>query len=171
MADLVASVVPSVAIQLRGHTLLCLQGFRGEGYSQEFVANMAAIHQTLTTNPGRQIEVIASPDAICGACPHRQVSGCTLNGERSEDEMVEQDREVMRRLGLTVGDRLRWSDLLDQIRKSISGGDLSSICGTCRWLPLGYCREGMNQLREARESATIIQGDGSERIRQESSRM
>ena len=132
---------------------------------------MAAIHQALTTDPDRQIEVIASPDAVCGACPHRQLSGCTLNSERSEEEMVEQDREVMRRLGLMAGDRPRWGDLLERIRTSLSGEDLSSICGACRWLPLGYCREGINRLKEANVSETIVGANRSERIGQEPSRM
>jgi hypothetical protein len=171
MADLLMPLGPSSPIQLRGHTLLCLQGFRGAGYSPDFVANMAAIHQALTTDANRQIEVIASPDAVCGACPHQQSSGCTLNGERSEDQMVEQDREVMRRLGLTAGDQLRWGDLLERIRNSVSGEDLPSICGSCRWLPLGYCREGINRLREANVSETICRGNWSEHTGQEPSRM
>jgi hypothetical protein len=131
---------------------------------------MAAIHQALTVVPDRQIEVIASPDAVCGACPHRQDSGCTLNGERSEAEMVEQDHEVMRRLGLAVGDRLRWGDLLARIRNSVNGEDLPSICGGCRWLPLGYCREGINRLRETTASETVIAGNRPERVGQEPSR-
>jgi hypothetical protein len=171
MADLLVPLGPSSPVRLRGHTLLCLQGFRGEGYSPGFVANMTAIHQALTTDPDRQVEVIASPDAVCGACPHQQSSGCTLNGERSEEEMVAQDREVVRRLGLTAGDRLRWADLLDRIRNSVNGDDLPSICGGCRWLPLGYCREGVNRLRETKDSATIVDANWSERIRQEPSRM
>lgn len=149
MADPRQSHDPAPPIRLRGHTLLCLQGFRGEGYSPEFISNMAAIHQALTQDPDRQIEVIASPDAICAACPHRQSSECTLNGQRSEEEMVEQDLVVLRRLGLKAGDRLRWADLLERIRNSIGGDDLPAICGTCRWLPLGYCREGINRLRRA----------------------
>jgi hypothetical protein len=112
---------------------------------------MATIHRALSQDPDRQIEVIASPDTVCGACPHRQSSGCTLNSERSEEEMVEQDHAVMRRLGLNVGDRLRWGDLLERIGHSVTGDDLPSICGTCRWLPLGYCREGINQLRHPRQ--------------------
>ncbi|MGQ0667893.1 MAG: DUF1284 domain-containing protein [Nitrospiraceae bacterium] len=171
MADLHTSLDPYPPIRLRGHTLLCLQGFRGEGYSPEFVSNMAVIHQALTTDPNRQIEVIASPDAVCGACPHRQLSGCTLNGERSEEAMVEQDREVMRRLGLTAGDRLRWGDLLERIQNSVSGEDLPLICGGCRWLPLGYCREGINRLRETTDSETVVGGNRPERICQEPSRM
>ena len=107
---------------------------------------MAAIHQALIQDPDRRIEVIASPDAVCGACPHRQSSGCTLNGQRSEKVMVEQDQVVLQRLGLKAGDRLRWVDLLERIRNSIGGDELPAICGSCRWLPLGYCREGINRL-------------------------
>jgi len=145
----------SPPIKLRGHTLLCLQGFRGEGYSPEFVSNMAAIHRMLNEDLDRQIEVIASPDTVCAACPHRQSSGCTLNGARSETEMVEQDHEVMRRLGLVAGDRLRYGDLLERIRKSVRGDDLPSICGNCRWLPLGHCRDAIDQLRNQGPSSCL----------------
>ena len=107
MTDLVRDDDSSALIRLRGHTLLCLQGFRGEGYSSEFIANMAAIHRTLIDHPEVLVEVLASPDAVCVACPHRHPTGCMLNGERSEEEMIEQDHEVLRRLGLKAGDRLR----------------------------------------------------------------
>ncbi|MGQ0665578.1 MAG: DUF1284 domain-containing protein [Nitrospiraceae bacterium] len=146
MADPVMYDDSSPSIRLRGHTLLCLQGFRGEGYSPEFVENMAALHQTLTNHPESWVEVVASPDAVCAACPHQHPSGCVLNGARSEEEMIDQDHVVLQRLGLKVGSRIRWQDILEWIRNSVSGDDLPSICGNCRWLPLGYCREGLNRL-------------------------
>jgi hypothetical protein len=154
MADPVGNENFPDMIRLRGHTLLCLQGFRGEGYSAEFIANMAAIHRTLADHPEVVVEVLASPDAVCLACPHRHSSGCTLNGERSEEEMIEQDHEVLRRLGLKVGERLRWQDILARIRTSVTGNDLPSICSSCRWLPLGYCREGLNQLHHPGQDST-----------------
>ena len=134
------------AIRLRGHTLLCLQGFRGAGYSVEFVENMAAVHETLTNHPEILVEVLASPDAVCVACPHRHQSGCTLNGAKSEEDMKDQDLVVIKKLGLQIGSRIRWRDILERIRISVSGDDLPSICGSCRWLSLGYCREGVNRL-------------------------
>ena len=155
MADLVRDDDSSASVRLRGHTLLCLQGFRGEGYSSEFIANMAAIHRTLTDHPEVLVEVLASPDAVCAACPHRHPSGCMLNGERSEEEMIEQDHEVLRRLGLKLGDRLRWHDILERIQTSVTGDDLPSICGGCRWLPLGYCREGINRLHNPVQDTTV----------------
>lgn len=69
MADLKLYAGSSTPIRLRGHTLLCLQGFREEGYSPGFVANMAAIHQTLCHQPETIVQVVASPDAVCAACP------------------------------------------------------------------------------------------------------
>jgi hypothetical protein len=108
---------------------------------------MAAIHHRLSAHPEVLVEVATSPDAVCAACPHQQSFGCTLNSEQSEDEMVAQDQVVMRRLGLKEGDCLRWEEILMRIRAAVSGEDLPSICGSCRWLPLGYCREGINRLR------------------------
>ncbi len=134
-------------IRLRGHTLLCLQGFRGEGYSPEFIANLASIHQDLAEHPDQWVEVTDRPDSVCQACPNLSAQGCRLNGERSEAEMQAQDRDVLARLGCRAGARYQWRDLLDRIRLQVTGDDLPAICGTCRWLPLGYCREGLIELK------------------------
>lgn len=141
------------SVRLRGHTLLCLQGFRGKGYSPEFVENMAAIHRTLAEEPETIVDVMTSPDVVCGACPHHQAAECTLKGEGSEREMREQDEVVLRKLELKAGARVSWRDILSRIRRSIRGEDLPSICGTCRWLPLGYCREGIERLRNDQAEA------------------
>ena len=134
-------------IRLRAHTLLCLQGFRGEGYSAGFVENMTAIHRRLTDNPFQWVEIIATPDAMCGACPHLALSGCSLHGEGSEPGMQAQDRDVLARLGLHEGDHMTWGEVLDRIRTSLTGQSLTDICGSCQWLSLGYCRDGIDVLR------------------------
>lgn len=127
--------------------MLCLQGFRGKGYSPGFIDNLAQIHRDLFVHPERRVEVVDGPDAVCSACPHWALSGCTLNGESSEDDMQAQDRHVLALLGLQVGTRMRWGQILDRIRASVTGDMLPTICGRCRWLPLGYCRDGIEQLR------------------------
>ena len=155
MGDLGMSDNSSPPVRLRGHTLLCMQGFRGEGYNAEFVKNMAAIHRTLTDHPESRVEVLASPDTVCAACPHQHPSGCVLNGARSEEEMIDQDQVVLQRLGLKVGCRIRWQQILERIRSSVCGDDLPSICGTCRWLPLGYCRGGIDRLRDPTQDTRV----------------
>jgi uncharacterized protein len=145
-------------ITLRGHTLLCLQGFRGEGYSQGFTENLGAIHRDLMLHPERVVEVIDRPDVVCGACPHHAVSGCNLRGESFETQMQAQDQLVMSRLGLESGARLKWEEILERIRAGVNGSDLGGICGQCRWLPLGYCAEGIESLKTGPlQSPTSIQ--------------
>jgi hypothetical protein len=143
---------PPAPIRLRGHTLLCLQGFRGEGYSRDFTDNLAAIHTSLSGNPDHPVELVEEPDAVCGACPHRAPAGCALNGNGSEAGMQAQDRAVLKRLGLSGGGVVRWRDVLERIRISITGSDLPGICGQCRWLPMGYCAEGIERLRKEANS-------------------
>jgi hypothetical protein len=135
-------------IRLRGHTILCLQGFRGEGYSQGFIENLARIHRDLTEHPETLVTLVDTPDAVCGACPHRAEMGCTLKGDTSEQEMQAQDRHVLALLRFRPDVCVRWGDILDRIRGSITGDSLPNICGRCRWLPLGYCREGIERLRQ-----------------------
>lgn len=143
-------------IRVRAHTLLCLQGFRWEGYSAAFVENLAAIHRRLSDDPTQWVEILDSPDAICGACPHVLPSGCSLRGEGSEHDMQTQDHDVLARLGLHQGARLAWTDILDRIRASLTGDSLTHICGQCRWLPLGYCREGIDRLRAAQRQPSPV---------------
>lgn len=135
------------SIKLRGHTLLCLQGFRGEGYSSGFTENLGAIHRDLALHPERVVEVIDRPDAVCGACPHHALSGCNLRGESFETQMQAQDQLVMSRLRLESGMRLTWEEILQRLRAGVNGSDLGGICGQCRWLPLGYCAEGIESLK------------------------
>lgn len=134
-------------IRLRAHTLLCVQGFRGEGYSASFVQNFSRIYQDLAADPEQEVEILDGPDVVCQACPHLTRTGCEIDGDQSEEAMRDQDRRVLSLLGLTAGHHLPWSEVLDKIRGAIMGADLPGICGGCRWLPLGYCREGIDRLR------------------------
>ncbi|MGH7274965.1 MAG: DUF1284 domain-containing protein [Nitrospiria bacterium] len=131
---------------IRGHTLLCLQGFRGEGYSPDFVDNMAAIHSRLQSEPRTPIRVTDTPDQFCWACPNLK-GGCTLRGPDFEQHIVFQDRQVLELLGLKAGQEVTWAEVLTRIGSRMQGDMLDGICGDCQWLALGYCKEGIEQLR------------------------
>ena len=211
---------------IRGHTLLCLQGFRGEGYSPDFIDNMAAIHARLQAEPGTPVRVTDTPDHFCVACPNLKGSpqfdsggrsgeeaagsshaprspalapaepdarflpgaaagsggiggrghdeerapassaaesvrrpvphgppdkkvGCTLRGPDFERHIVSQDRQVLGLLGLKVGQEVTWAEVLSRIGSRMRGEMLDGICGDCQWLALGYCKEGIDQLRHS----------------------
>jgi len=132
-------------VRLRGHNLLCIQGFVGKGYSPGFVANMTRVVAGLGDDA--EVTVVAEPDALCTACPHLAAGGCTLHGEGTEQGIVLQDRDVLARLGLAAGQTVTWGEIRRRIRASVAPADLPSICGRCPWLPLGHCAEGLRRLR------------------------
>ena len=125
---------------------LCLLGFRGSGYSPEFVRVMQALQDRLRAEPGQAVALVAAPDTLCAACPHLAGDGCTLGGPRHEAHMHAHDTEVLRRLGLGAGEALSWGEILGRIQGSIRGADLDAICTTCPWLPLGVCRQSVDAL-------------------------
>jgi len=132
---------------LRGHNLLCLQGFVGKGYSPAFVANMSAVAHALRDDPSTPVTVVAEPDSLCLACPNLSGQGCALHGAGTERGIAHQDRDVMARLAIAPEETLPWAEILGRIRASVGPGDLASICGACPWLPLGHCSEGLRRLR------------------------
>ena len=133
---------------LRGHHMLCLLGFRGLGYNEEFVRRMSWVKEHLSSAPQVAVEVTDAPDYVCLACPYLGVDGCQLQDADSERRTGEQDRAVMARLGVVRGDSLPWSEVLSRIRLAVASGDLDGLCPDCPWLALGYCKQGLDQLRE-----------------------
>lgn len=140
--------------RIRGHTLLCLQGFRGKGYSESFVDNMKEIHDTLfrepgLRGPGSEVEVVVGPDDICAACPYLKESGCRLNGIDKEGEMERRDNFVIKLLGINPLTAYRWEDILVRISERLTTDILKVICRRCEWYPLGYCEEGIAALQKS----------------------
>jgi len=132
---------------LRAHHLLCALGFRGLGYSPEFVANMTRVVRALRRRPGRLVRLADTPDAICRACPNLRGGRCRpATGGRSR--VPTRDRKVLRRLGLKPGARLTARAAYALIRARITPEDLRrDLCAECRWVALGYCEEGLAVLR------------------------
>ena len=62
-------------IKLRGHHLVCLHFFRGEGYSAEYVENLTRILERVEA--GAEIGVSAEADDVCGVCPSLKGGKCS----------------------------------------------------------------------------------------------
>ena len=137
----------SPPLPLRAHALLCLLGFRGEGYSDAFVRRMRDVLDVLEDDPSQRILLRAAPGTLCEACPHLD-GGCTLQGPEHEAHVHAQDQAVLSRLGLQAGDVSTWADIRGLIATNIEGADLHELCTTCPWLSLGWCQEGVDALRE-----------------------
>lgn len=129
-------------LRLRGHHLLCLHGFRGMGYSPEFVANMTIIRDRLISSPETPVAAIVSPDDICAACPHLRGNSCAKSGIDSESRISAKDSHVLSLAGIAPGAILAASDLLS-IVSSVFAHNLAATCSSCEWYSLGWCEDGL----------------------------
>lgn len=126
---------------IRGHHLLCIQGFRGLGYNDEFVSKMKMVTGTLAGNHDQIIQVVAEPDIICQACPHNK-EGCQKNCSQ-DDHISLRDKKILARLGLAEYDRKTYGEILNLIKERIPVQDLATLCHSCPWISLGYCSQGI----------------------------
>lgn len=130
------------ALRLRGHHLLCLHGFRGFGYSPEFVSNMLQVRDRLLDSPETEVEVTISPDDICATCPHLSNARCAKRDEESESRIGTKDAAILSRLSLSPGDRMSAREVFALTEERFRDG-IDDVCSSCRWFPLGWCAEGI----------------------------
>ncbi len=119
-------------VRIRAHHLLCLRGFQGYGYSPDFIENMTDVIKDIESSPDLLVEVVESCDAICLACPHNREDVC-LREENSQDKVRDMDRQVLEKLGLKGGQRIRAGDIFPLTDARLENTDVEEICGDCDW--------------------------------------
>ncbi|MHB1000620.1 MAG: DUF1284 domain-containing protein [Armatimonadota bacterium] len=129
-------------IRLRAHHILCLHGFKGEGYSTEFVDNMRRVHQSLKDNPESSVQVTDMPDDICAACPNLSNEGCFGENRNNEVNIAGKDSIVMARLNILPGDIYTAVELFNLATDCFAGG-LRDVCSSCKWFESGWCEKGL----------------------------
>ncbi len=87
--------------KLRGHHLICLNFFRGEGYSEDFIKNIYEVIRK------EEVEIVAGTDDVCAKCPYMKGGKCASN-EYTDEMILAQDREALRLLGFAPGMRVDW---------------------------------------------------------------
>ncbi len=116
-------------VRLRGHHLICLHFFHGEGYHPEFIANLDKILQLART--GSEVELCEGPDQICIMCPYLRNRRC-FSGENAEQEIREMDETAALLLGMRHADIVTWETLKSRIPR-IFGRWADTYCGDCNW--------------------------------------
>jgi hypothetical protein len=115
-------------IKLRGHHLICLHFFHGEGYNAEYVENLSHV---LKMAAYKEIEICNGIDDVCKKCPYVKDEKCYYN-EHADEEIKEMDEKARRLLNLTTGMKIKWY----KIKKELSGifNEWSeSYCKDCNW--------------------------------------
>jgi len=74
-------------IKIRAHHLLCLQGFQGKGYDEDYIKNMASL-VSLIQQDSKSIllELTDKTDDFCASCPHSLGELC--NKDRTADKRM-----------------------------------------------------------------------------------
>lgn len=113
---------------LRGHHLICLHFFRGEGYDMAFVKNLKQVLKSAELSP---VRVACGIDDVCDKCPHMEDDSCRYT-PHSEVEIKEMDKMALELLCLTLHSEVGWME----VREKVSGIFRSwhkSYCHTCGW--------------------------------------
>lgn len=117
-------------IKLRGHHLLCLQGFQGYGYSEDFVLNMTRINELRKTN-GCIISLTKEADDICSACPNLKNNLC--ENKKQNEIIVKMDEEVISQLN--SDNEYNSIDLFDEVSSKFNSlKSVENVCNGCKWV-------------------------------------
>lgn len=123
-------------IRLRPHHLLCIQNYKGKGYSLEFTENMDKIVETLKHNSGEEIKIIFSTDDVCNKCPNKQDEDLCISNYKVK--LI--DNKVITYLDLKE-DIYRYNYLVELLKAVIDKNSFSDICGECEWYKKGVCKD------------------------------
>ena len=137
-------------VHLRPHHLLCLQNFRGKGYSPAFVRRMTEVHKQISeknaasnadkphcsgdslpdlsaeTARPHPILLISGRDDLCTACPHCGPTDCTSPNPARFDALV------LSRTGLRIGQVLE-KGMASPDLPAMTPGLLQACCPGCKW--------------------------------------
>jgi hypothetical protein len=115
-------------LNLRGHHLICLHFFSGEGYDALFVKNLIDV---LKKAEDEDIEIISTADNICTKCPYLKDYKCTYD-EKADDKIRQMDETALRLLNLSAGQKITWQTVKRYIQ-GIFHGWHDKYCSDCDW--------------------------------------
>lgn len=114
---------------LRGHHLLCLKGFQGYGYDEDFTKNMTEVNYK-RKQPNTTISLVSSPDDICSACPNLKDNLC--EDKKQNQIIIDMDNEVLKKIDATKDyDSRELFEKIDEIFSTKKSVD--KICLNCMW--------------------------------------
>ena len=116
-------------LKLRGHHLLCLKGFQGYGYDENFTKNMTYINSIRKINT-TEVSIVNGPDDICMSCPNLKNDIC--ENELQNEQIIKMDNEVLKKLDFTK--KYNSVELFEKIDKLFSTEEsVNKICFDCKW--------------------------------------
>ncbi len=129
-------------MKLRAHHILCIQGYVGNGYDENFTHNMDTIVKHLKSNPKAKITIIDSIDCICYKCPNNiNNTHCQM-----QDKVKTLDSNVINSLNIEKNKTYTYNELLEILINNLSIDKFNHICNTCQWFKYDYCKNALSKL-------------------------
>jgi len=132
---------------LRGHHLVCLHFFEGEGYNEEFVENLKRV---VRSSKDMGVEVHCGADDICALCPYLDHARCH-HGEDADEGIGEMDRVALDLLNVSLGGKVRWAEIGEKIPEIFPAWH-RAFCTSCSWK---WACEGNDLYRNLRERLSL----------------
>lgn len=116
-------------LKIRAHHFLCMQGFQGYGYNEEFVENMCKVIKYINSKENLNITLLDSCDDICTPCTNNKGGKCV-----DSNKVNVMDEKVLKKLNLKSGEVVSAAKLFSLVNKKINTkNSAAEICGTCSW--------------------------------------
>lgn len=124
-------------MRLRGHHLICLNFFKGEGYNKEFVENIERILKE------KEIKVVSGADDVCSKCPYLRDGVCNYK-ENAEEEIRELDELACKLLEIPPDSITSWDEIRIKL-PNIMKDWKEFACKNCDWIKV--CEKNGEWLR------------------------
>ncbi|RJQ16656.1 MAG: DUF1284 domain-containing protein [Nitrospiraceae bacterium] len=115
-------------LRLRGHHLVCLHFFNGEGHDRVFTENLEDV---LKRVGNEDIEICRDTDDVCEKCRYRKDNKCEYDTHADED-IREMDNMALALLETETGAFTRWKDVKEKI-PGIFRQWYQKQCTVCDW--------------------------------------
>lgn len=116
-------------LNLRGHHLICLNFFQGEGYDQAFIENLREVIGK--AGSGQEITVVKGADDICRACPSLVHNRC-MHSDSAETEIETLDQTALEYLDIPVGKKVLWPAIKAKVGAATDEW-FATFCAGCDW--------------------------------------
>lgn len=113
---------------LRGHHLICLHFFDGEGYDGSFVRNLRSVIETVNQE---MVIVCRGADDVCGSCPHLRDAQCGYS-ETADEEIRDMDEAALKLLNLAPDAVVEWDIIRDRLQGVFNMWH-EKYCQGCEW--------------------------------------
>lgn len=115
-------------VELRGHHLICLNFFQGEGYSKEFVDNLKSVLKKAKENA---VLVVEGADNVCLFCPYLIRGECNYKPQ-AEKEIKRLDELALKLLNIKKGELISFNEISSSLPQILSLWK-KEACSDCDW--------------------------------------